>query len=321
LERHWQSEEAREAAFRRLQRIQMDMKKEMTHAKSGCRARVVRAAFLSPVLFLMGLTVRAQDLPQGPLTPPPEHDVRRVTGATAPEAPPAMPPEEIIKRFSQKEDEFAAARGRYAYHKTIRIQEFAPDGKPGGEFLAALDAVRASDGKVFEKFAEPPQSTLHYLKLTPEDAEVLTRIPAYPLISSQLSKYNLKYLGKEKVDEIECYIFQVKPKEVERQHALFDGVIWVDDKYLEVVKTYGKWVSELGDVHSPTLPFSMFETYRENIDGKYWIPNYSRSEDVLHLQDQNVLIRVTIKWADFKAFPGVAPTPDKPAAPPAKPLS
>jgi hypothetical protein len=118
----------------------------------------------------------------------------------------------------------------------------------------------------------------------------------------------LKYLGKEKVDEVDCYIFQVKPKSVERTHPLFDGVIWVDDKYLEVVKTYGKWVTDLGDQHSPTLPFSVFETYRENVDGKYWIPNYTRSEDTLHLKDKDVPIRVIIKWADFKPFEDAAPT-------------
>jgi hypothetical protein len=120
------------------------------------------------------------------------------------------------------------------------------------------------------------------------------------------------------VDEIDCYIFQVSPKTLERQHALFDGVIWVDQKYLEVVKTYGRWVNDLGEVHPPTLPFAMFETYRENVDGKYWFPDYSRSDGTYKMKDRDIPIRVTIKWTDFKPFSAVQVAPNSPT-PPAQP--
>jgi hypothetical protein len=265
--------------------------------------------FLWLVLCFWGAGVRAQDAPKGPLAPPPDHEVKRVAGVEPVDVPPAIPAEEIIKRFSQKEDEYAAARGRYGYHKTIRVEEFGEDGKPSGQFVAELEARRGKDGVLYERFVATPQSTLHFLKLEAEDVVALTRPPAYPVTTNQVAKYDLKYLGKEKADEVDCYIFQVKPKSVERTHPLFDGVIWVDDRYLEVVKTYGKWVTDLGDQHSPTLPFSIFETYRENVDGKYWIPNYTRSEDALHLKDKDVPIRVIIKWADFKPFAEAAPVP------------
>jgi hypothetical protein len=98
----------------------------------------------------------------------------------------------------------------------------------------------------------------------------------------------------------------------------------VDQKYLEVVKTYGKWITDLGPTRSGSLPFNMFETYRENVDGKYWFPNYSRSEDVYKLQGHEVPVRVTIKWSDFKPFPATevmqpATTPPPAAAPAGKP--
>jgi len=77
----------------------------------------------------------------------------------------------------------------------------------------------------------------------------------------------------------------------------------VDTKYVEVVKTYGRWVNELGEVRSATLPFTLFETYRENVDGKYWFPNYARSDDVLHLKEVSVPVRLVIKWTEFKVLP------------------
>jgi len=295
------------------------MEMERFQVRSQLSAVVARTALFLVVFLALSLTTLAQDAPQGPLAPPPEHRVARSIG-TEPEtpAPPSLPPEEIIKRFSQKEDEFLAARSRHTSRKSIRIQEFGPDGKLSGEFFRVTETVPGSDGRPAVKVIEKAQSTLQHAFLAPEDLEALDRVPAYPLTTSRLPKYNVKYIGKEQVDEIDCYIFQVKPKMLERTHGLFDGVIWVDAKYVEVVKTYGKWVTEQGDAPILTqYPFALFETYRENVGGKYWFPNYSRSDDTLHLKDQDVSIRLVIKWSDFKPLPSVAPTAGTaPAAPP-----
>jgi len=244
--------------------------------------------------------------PTGPLTPPPEHDVHRVTTTQPAAAPPALAPAEIIKGFADKETQYLTARVRYGYKKTIKLTEFGKDGQPSGELQLVVATVVAPDGKVYEKIAEQTPSTLHYLKLAPEDLTATARIPAYPLTASQLPKYEMRYVGDEKVDEIDCYIIDAKPKLLERTRALFQGVVWVDKQYLEVVKTYGKWVTDLGDTHSPELPFVNFETYRENVEGKYWFPNYSRSDDYLHLKDETVPVRLVIKWSDMKPLPANA---------------
>src|SRR5262249_49793519 len=183
------------------------------------------------------------------------------------------------------------------------------------EFVVVTEPARDVEGKAFEKVVERPHSTLQHLFLRSEDLEGLQRVPAFPLTASQLSKYNLKYLGKEQVDEIDCYIFHAKPQSVERSKAYFDGVVWVDAKYLEVVKSYGKWVTELGEMHTVAgTSFSLFETYREKVDGKIWVPNYSRSDDELHQKDGDIPVRVTIKWSDFKLAPA-APSPPTPSSP------
>ena len=280
-----------------------------------------RKAFFLPTLliflgriFIAGTALRAQDAAQGPIAPPPpEHHVTRIGNEAEPEAPPSLPEAEIIRRFSQKEDAYLLARTHYTYRKTIRIQEFGPDGQPSGEFVVVTQPARDVDGKLFEKVVEKPHSTLQHLYLRTEDLEGLQRTPAYPLTTTQLAKYDLKYLGKELVDEIDCYIFQTKPKVVERTKAYFEGVVWVDAKYLEVVKTYGKWVTDQGDMRAVAdLPFALFETYRENVDGKFWFPNYSRSDDTLNLKGLEIPVRVVIKWTDFK------PTTSAPQHPPAQ---
>ncbi len=302
-----------------MARIQMNM----SQARSCWRFRRFSfdlPAFAVLIVALYGVPLGAQETPQGPLAPPPEHHVTRVGNEPEPPAPPSLPESEIIRRFSQKEDQYLLSRARYSYRKTIRLQEFGPDGQPSGEFVVVTQPARDAEGKLFEKVVEKPRNTLPHLFLRAEDLEGLQRIPAFPLTTSQLAKYDLKYLGKEQVDEIDCYIFQAKPKVVERTKAYFDGVVWVDAKYLEVVKTYGKWVTDQGDMHSiAELPFTLFETYRENIDGRYWFPNYSRSDDTLNLKGLEIQVRVVIKWTDFKPVGAAPQSPQQPSTPPTPP--
>lgn len=275
----------------------------------------MRSSAIVAVWAVTASVAFAQESPPAPLTPPPDHEVRRLSTKPEPPAPPSLPPAEIIRKFSEKEDQFLSARPSYSYRKTLRIDEFGPDGKQTGQYLLVTEVTRAPNGQVISKIVDKPQSTLHTFTLETEDVKELDRIPAFPLTSSQLPKYDLQYLGEEKVDEVDTYIFQVKPKTLERAKAYFDGIIWVDKQYLEVVKTYGKWVNELGDVHVSMLPFAMFETYRENVDGKYWFPSYMRSDETVHLKDGNFPLRLVIKWSDFKPLPPAA-SPSSPSPAP-----
>jgi hypothetical protein len=285
------------------------------------QTRLTAQLFFLAAILLLGPRGWAQDNAPGPLTPPPapEHDVKRVIGVAQPEAPPSLPPPQIISAFTKKEDLYQTERPLYSYRRSIKIQEFGPDGHPSGEYNATYQAVRSADGQLYERAIAAPETSLQYLQFEPDDAHYFTSIPEFPLTTEQLKNYNVQYLGTEKVDEIDCYIFQVHPKTLDRRHPFFDGVLWVDQKYLEVVKTYGKWITDLGPMHPGSLPFGMFETYRENVDGKYWFPDYSRSDDVYKLKDREIPIRVTIKWSDFKPFPPAgAPATNSPP-PPAKP--
>jgi hypothetical protein len=274
-----------------------------------------RGALALVILLVAGIRLRAQQPPEGPMDPPPEHHATRIGNVPDPGEPPNLPIDEVIKKLAQKEDTYFLARAKYTYRKTIRIQELGPDGKPTGEYTLVTQAGHDPDGTPVDRVVERPKSTLEHVQLESEDLENLNRIPAFPLTSSQLSKYNLKYIGKDQIDEISCYIFEVKPRVVERVHAYFQGVVWIDDKYLEVVKTYGSWVNDLGDVKSsPQVPFTMFETYREFVDDKYWFPTYSRSDETLHLKGQDVSLRMVIKWTDFKPMASGAQTNPPPNA-------
>ena len=105
----------------------------------------------------------------------------------------------------------------------------------------------------------------------------------FVLTTDEIAKYDIQYIGKEKLDEIDCYQFSVKPKKMVKGERYFEGDIWVDDRDLQIVKTFGKGVGLLKK--SDDNQFPRFETYREQIDGKYWFPTYTRANDTLHFRD------------------------------------
>jgi len=111
---------------------------------------------------------------------------------------------------------------------------------------------------------------------------------------------------------LSAYFFTIKPRALERAHAYFSGVVWVDEQDLVIVKTMGKWVTETGDVTASDLPFTVFETYRQQVGKDLWFPAYSRSDETIEAGDAHVPIRVIVRWSDF-APQASAPATDSPA--------
>ena len=128
----------------------------------------------------------------------------------------------------------------------------------------------------------------------------IREIQPFVLTSDDIAKYNLKYLGKEMVDEIDCFVFDVAPKTLEKNQRYFQGQIWVDDKDLQIVKTYGKAVPDIRKGQENLFP--RFETYREQIDGLYWFPTYTRAVDTLQFSSGAQRIRQIIKYDNYKKF-------------------
>jgi hypothetical protein len=133
-----------------------------------------------------------------------------------------------------------------------------------------------------------------------------------------LPKYEITYGGKQPLDDLSTYYFTIKPRAVERARAYFSGVVWVDEQDLVIVKTMGKWVNELGDVTASDLPFTVFETYRQQVGKNLWFPAYARSDETFESGNAHVPIRIIVKWTDFKPLEN-APSTD--SAPTAKPTS
>jgi hypothetical protein len=205
--------------------------------------------------------------------------------------------DEIIRKFAAKELEFQQARNNYTYRQSVKLEEV--DG--GGKWEEVADIIFTPEGKRMEKVVYAPVISLRQISLTPEDVQDLRNVQPFVLTTPEIPDYDIHYIGREKVDEVGCYTFSVKAKKMVKGKRYFEGQIWVDDRDLQIVKTYGKGVG----LNAEHQAFPKFETYREQIDGKYWFPTYTRANDTLHFKDgQNVAIRMTVKYQDYKKYEG-----------------
>jgi len=207
---------------------------------------------------------------------------------------------DVIQKFAARESEFAKARELYTYKQTARIQTLDSSGSTTGKWETVSDIVFDSEGKRTEHVTYSPVSTLTEVTLTPEDMEDLRSTQPFVLTSEELPKYWVRYLGRQAVDEITTYVFAVKPKKPEPGQRYFSGEVWVDDRDLQIVKSYGRGVGANRKKGSEDYP--KFETYREQIDGKYWFPTYTTANSTLHFKDYDVRLKETVRYEDYKQF-------------------
>jgi hypothetical protein len=214
---------------------------------------------------------------------------------------PPIPVEEIIKRFSEKEKAFKLARANYTYREVVSVEELTADDRVRGKFEMTSEIGFDSNGKRTSKVVYAPPDSLKNLMMTAQDFADIESIQPFVLTSDDISKYKLTYAGTETVDQIGTYVFEVEPKRIEKDQRYFQGKIWVDDRDFQIVKTYGKAVPDIVGKNKDNL-FPRFETYREQIDGKFWFPTYTRAVDTLNFQAGPQKIRQIIKYQNYKRF-------------------
>lgn len=206
----------------------------------------------------------------------------------------------IVQRIAAAETAFAQARENYTYRQRYRFEELGPDRRPAGKMEIEADIIFNRDGKRVERVTYAPMNTLQRIQFTPEDEQDMRNVQPFVFTTKDLPNYRVRYLGREKVDEVPCFVFAVKPKQMVEGQRYFAGLIWVDDRDLQIVKTYGRGTGVGKRVASQRFP--KFETYREQIDGKYWFPTYTVSNDVLNFDSGPIPIKLVITYKDYKQF-------------------
>ncbi len=232
----------------------------------------------------------------------------------------------IVKRFTAKEGQFHEALKGYVFNRDATVWTVGIGGNSTGVYRRTSFMTFNEDGTRFEKILFNPVPTLTEITITPEDLEDLGGVNPFALEPSAVAEYNISYLGVEHIDELDLYVFDVTPRVIpdpkRSKQRLFTGRVWVDKDDLQIVKSRGKAVPE-----TKQNKFPVVETYREQVDKKYWFPTYVEANDQLVFDNGQVVhIRMKVKYTDYRlgrsdvriidddtpVKPTPTPTPKKP---------
>jgi hypothetical protein len=222
-------------------------------------------------------------------------------------------PEQVIQRFTAKEKEWKKAREQYTFRQAVKQQ--AQDGESElGEYRQVAD-ISYQNGKRIKQIVFSPQAGIQMSK---EDLDDLETRSSFTISQDELPEYALLYIGRQKIDELHCYVFDVAPKMIEKGKRYFQGRIWVDDQDFQIVKNTGKSLPDIKILKKKRLEenlFPRFTTWREQIDGKYWFPTFSSADDTLHFNRSDIRIKQTLKFTDYQRVSSTTQAQEKSVKP------
>ena len=228
-------------------------------------------------------------------------------------APPTgMTPQQIIEKFAARESVFNQARQNYTFRQTVKVDTLAEDtNRVDGEYQQVTDITFNAAGKREEHVVFAPQNTLERVMMSPADFQDIEHRLPFVLTTEDLPQYDITYLGRQHIDELDTYVFSAGPKVLEKNKRYFQGKVWVDQQDFQIVLVNGKSVpDDKRKGHEDLSP--PYTTYYEQVDGKYWFPTYTKAEGELHFVggdgflSQDVHLRTIVKYSDYKQFHATA---------------
>jgi hypothetical protein len=232
---------------------------------------------------------------------PAAHADDRGEGELNPALPTGLSVDQIIQKFAAREREFKVAREKYTWHQAIIVQTVDGD-TVDGEYRQEFDVLFNNAGKRLEHVTFAPANTLERIQMTPEDEQDFRNLMPFVLTSDEIPEYNIKYVGQQTEDELNTFVFDISPKQIEKGKRYFEGRVWVDNHDLQIVKTFGKAVPDIKKGKNNENLFPKFTTWREQVDGVYWFPTYTKADDELHFSNGDVHTRQIVKYSHYKRF-------------------
>jgi hypothetical protein len=212
----------------------------------------------------------------------------------------AEPPPNLARLVAHRESETQAARNEYAYRQTVKVLELSERGAQAGEYREIRDVIFSPKKDREESMVGEPVKHLKNLVLTEEDFRDIRDIQPFVLVENFLPIYETKFRGEERMDDVDCWVLQVRPRQILQGQRLFDGIIWVARSDYSVIRSEGQAVPQIRTTKSENL-FPRFVTVRKQVNGFYF-PTYTYADDTLHFRTGPLRIRLTIRFEHYQRF-------------------
>jgi len=213
----------------------------------------------------------------------------------------AEPPEGFLRKIAEQETKNAIARDDYTYRQSVAVQEFNVQGQVTGEYTEIRDITFTEAMARFEQVVQPGKSTLTRIRLTQEDFNDIRNIEPFLLTTDKVALYRGRYQGEETIDGTLCFVEHLEPKQILAGQRFFQGVVWIRESDLSVMRSEGQAVPQIETTKEQNLT-PHFTTVRKEIDGKWLFPVETFSDDTLYFRDWPQRIRTVIKYFNYKHF-------------------
>src|SRR5262245_6129629 len=210
---------------------------------------------------------------------------------------------DILARAAERGKELDAALRQYTYYAELTIQTVSQSDTITGKFYRFSQVSFDAAGNRQEKILENTSTLPKDVYIGTNAANNMTRVYQFTVNSETLNQYELNYVGRERIDELNTYVFDVKPKikmpdPDKSDDRYLRGRIWIDDQDLCVVKVAGEALPEQSSHRTPK-----FETYFQNYD-KYWFPAYTSADDSIRVGRRLTRVVVNVRFTSYKKASG-----------------
>lgn len=207
----------------------------------------------------------------------------------------------LIQLFAAKEKELKLAHEHYTYTRDISVRSGGcPGGGSPGGYQFIVDVTFDGKGRRSEK-TKAESSTLECIYVSEEDLDAFRNQSLFLLTTDEIQHYHFNYVGQQQQDALHLYVFDVSP-DTTISGKYFEGRIWVEDHDFQIVRSHGTITSkQIKNKKGQQNIFPAFTSWREQVDGRYRFPTYSKAHDVLHFSTGDVQIDEVVKFTNYKA--------------------
>ena len=183
----------------------------------------------------------------------------------------------------------------------MTIDEFDGHGAKSGGYNEVRDIIFSPRQERTEQMVGKPFDSLSRLKLTEEDFRDIREVQPFLLTTDQVFLYEAHFRGEEAMDGVDCYVIQIRPRQILQGQRLFDGMLWVSKLDYSIIRSEGEAVPQIRTLKNENL-FPHFTTLRQKVDGDFWFPVTTYADDTLYFRTGPQRMRLVIRYSDYKKF-------------------
>jgi hypothetical protein len=180
------------------------------------------------------------------------------------------PPPNLTRLIAARETETAQAQSNYTYRQTVTLDELKSKrvrrGAPIAKFATSSfrPSTSARSRWWANRFhADPSENDRRRFSRHP-------RVQPFLLTKDQAFLYETQFRGEENMDGVDCFVVQIRPRQILDGQRLFDGMLWVSKKDYSVIRSEGQAVPQIHTLKTENL-FPHFTTCVKS-GGRFLVP-------------------------------------------------